>query len=77
MIANAETAGTGRVVQVQLRVCQYNLLSPTYATKWAEREGCVDHEVDAAERSSNWHARWPAVQRVIVAAEPDILTLQV
>ena len=70
------TVPTSGATTVRLRVCQYNVLSPTYATKWGEREGCVDYTLEPKDRVSNWETRWPAVQRVIAATNADIITLQ-
>jgi len=56
------------------KVCQYNVLAPAYATKWREREGCLDHEAVAPQ--SNWPQRLPALQRLLASAAADVYTLQ-
>lgn len=48
----------------------YNVLCPTYAIKWNEREG-----KDAAGES-NWDLRWPVMQGIISRACWDVLCLQ-
>merc|ERR1719253_2331325 len=48
--------------ELEVRVCQYNLLSPTYAVKWREREGMDP------EGQSNWAVRWPALLRNLEGA---------
>ena len=74
----AEAADTvGLPDEVRLRVGQLNVLSPTYAVKWREREGCVDRTAPDGQRVSNWPRRWPALRRVLECAEWDVVFFQV
>ena len=74
----AEAADTvGLPGEVRLRVGQLNVLSPTYAVKWREREGCVDRTAPDGQRVSNWPRRWPALRRVLECAEWDVVFFQV
>lgn len=61
---------------MQLRVGQYNLLSPTYGVKWGEREACIRWVSKADHGGSNWTVRWPALLRNISVAQWDLLGLQ-
>jgi len=48
----------------------FNLLSPTYAVKWDEREG------KGPDGSSNWAQRWPLLCNFILRAHWDLVCLQ-
>lgn len=48
----------------------YNLLCPTYAVKWREREGVAE------DGSSNWLARWAVMQDILRRARWDVVCLQ-
>lgn len=48
----------------------YNVLCPTYAVKWGEREGM------GPDRANNWSSRWPVMQDIIQRANWDICCLQ-
>eukprot|EP00442_Polarella_glacialis_P011264 CAMPEP_0115156674 /NCGR_PEP_ID=MMETSP0227-20121206/68588_1 /TAXON_ID=89957 /ORGANISM="Polarella glacialis, Strain CCMP 1383" /LENGTH=283 /DNA_ID=CAMNT_0002567901 /DNA_START=61 /DNA_END=912 /DNA_ORIENTATION=- len=48
----------------------YNVLCPTYAVKWNEREGV------GPDGTSNWSERWAVMQDILTRASFDVVCLQ-
>ena len=69
--AGGDQSGATVRARQELTVGTYNLLHPTYAEKYREREG-----VDARTGKSNWSLRVPALAEILRHGGLDIYLLQ-
>ena len=56
--------------KINIRIGQYNILSPTYGIKWKEREALTKNGED------NWHLRVNVIIDILQNSDCDIIALQ-